>query len=234
MSLRLITRALLCLGGVLATDTQQSPDALWLANNLDSDESIVGLASGLQYQVVKSGPVDGVHPNASTPCECHYRGTLTDGTEFDSSYRRGKPATFAPNRVIAGWTEALQLMRPGDTWRLFVPPSLGYGRRGSPPKIPPASVLVFELSLLSVGESESPFTFFGVDFSQPTNVLVALAVGYALIRMLSGGGGHKGPRVSVEAAADANNPRVFFDMSIGGESAGKIEMELFSTVRGDV
>ena len=72
------------------------------------------------------------HPTISTPCNCHYAGRLLDGTEFDSSYARGTPSTFAPNQVIAGWTEAMQLMHEGDKWELFINADLGYGERGTP------------------------------------------------------------------------------------------------------
>ena len=75
--------------------------------------------SGLQYKVLKSAEAGAKSPKAGTPCECHYRGTLIDGTEFDSSYKRGQPATFAPNQVVKGWTEAMQLMVEGDKWSAF-------------------------------------------------------------------------------------------------------------------
>ena len=92
-----------------------------------------GASSGLQYKVLNS--VAGIRGRArevrDTPCSCHYAGTLLDGTEFDSSYRRGKPITFAPKQVIKGWTEAMQLMAEGDKWELYLPAELGYGGRGS-------------------------------------------------------------------------------------------------------
>jgi FKBP-type peptidyl-prolyl cis-trans isomerase FklB len=224
----MLSRLLLLLAGALAAP-DEPPEILWLANNALANEDVVSLASGLQYRILRSGPADGPHPTPSSPCECHYKGTLTDGTEFDSSYRRGKPSTFTPNRVVPGWTEALQLMRPGDKWELFVPPHLGYGNRGSPPRIPPRAVLIFTLELISIGAT-SKWTFFGFDFSQPSTIAVAVALGYMLMRLFFGGGGAKGPRVSVEEASGESNPRVFFDMSIGGEKAGRIEMELFSKV----
>ena len=103
--------------------------------------------SGLQYQELRAG--SGESPKASESVVVNYRGTLLDGTEFDSSYKRGEPATFEVDRVIPGWTEALQLMKPGARWKLFIPPKLAYDLR-SPPGIPPGSMLIFEVELMSV------------------------------------------------------------------------------------
>jgi FKBP-type peptidyl-prolyl cis-trans isomerase len=89
-------------------------------------------------------------PKPTDTVETHYRGTLIDGREFDSSYKRGQPATFAVNGVIKGWTEALQLMKAGSKWQLFVPPELAYGDRGAGPMIGPNATLIFEVELLSV------------------------------------------------------------------------------------
>jgi FKBP-type peptidyl-prolyl cis-trans isomerase FklB len=117
-------------------------------------EGVVSLPSGLQYKVLHEG--SGPRPNASDSVRCHYRGTLADGTEFDSSYRHGQPATFGLAAVIPGWSEALQLMPVGSRWQLVVPPDLAYGERGIPgPKgsgyrVPPNSVLVFEVELLGI------------------------------------------------------------------------------------
>jgi FKBP-type peptidyl-prolyl cis-trans isomerase FklB len=109
---------------------------------------VKSLESGLQYKVIEKG--SGATPKATDSVTVHYRGTLTDGTEFDSSYTRNKPATFGVNRVIPGWTEALQLMQEGDKWQLFIPPQLAYGERGAGGKIPPNSALIFEVELISV------------------------------------------------------------------------------------
>jgi len=93
----------------------------------------------------------------STPCECHYAGRLTDGTEFDSSYKRGAPTTFAPNQVIKGWTEAMQLMKEGGKWELYIPSELAYGDRGAGGLIPGGAVLIFDLELLKVkGPAKEP------------------------------------------------------------------------------
>jgi len=113
---------------------------------------VTTLASGLQYQVLSEG--EGTPPAASDTVTVHYRGTLIDGSEFDSSYRRGQPATFPLDRVIPGWTEGLQLMRPGAKYQLFVPSELAYGERGGGSKIGPNSTLVFEVELLSVKPAE--------------------------------------------------------------------------------
>jgi FKBP-type peptidyl-prolyl cis-trans isomerase FklB len=92
----------------------------------------------------------GFHPKVGTPCLCHYAGTLIDGTEFDSSYSRGEPTTFAPNQVIKEWTEAMQMMVEGDKWELYIPSDLAHGDRGSPPKIPGDSALVFTIEMIEV------------------------------------------------------------------------------------
>jgi FKBP-type peptidyl-prolyl cis-trans isomerase FklB len=105
-------------------------------------------ASGLQYQVMVKG--SGAMPKAEDKVKVHYRGTLIDGTEFDSSYKRGEPATFGVNQVIAGWTEALQLMPVGSKWMLYIPSNLAYGERGAGPQIQPNSTLVFEVELLEI------------------------------------------------------------------------------------
>ncbi len=122
----------------------------WLAAK-GAEEGVVTLPSGLMYKVLKaSDKADGKTPLVGTPCACHYAGTLTDGTEFDSSYKRGSPTTFAPNQVIKGWTEAMQLMKEGDTWELYIPSELAYGDRGAGRMIPGGAVLVFKLELIEV------------------------------------------------------------------------------------
>jgi FKBP-type peptidyl-prolyl cis-trans isomerase FklB len=110
-------------------------------------EDVVSLPSGLQYRVLEPG--SGKQPAATDTVTVHYRGTLIDGTEFDSSYSRNKPATFRADRVIDGWREALQLMQEGAKWELFIPAKLAYGERGAG-KIQPNSTLVFEVELLKV------------------------------------------------------------------------------------
>ena len=111
-------------------------------------EGVVTLSSGLQYEVLEEG--DGATPKRRSTVVVHYAGTLIDGTPFDSSIARGEPAKFPVNRVISGWTEALQLMQVGDKWRLFIPADLAYGDRGVGPVIAPGSTLIFEVELLEV------------------------------------------------------------------------------------
>ena len=111
-------------------------------------DGVVTLASGLQYREVKTG--SGKSPKASDKVTTHYKGTLIDGTVFDSSYDRGEPATFPVNGVIAGWTEALQLMKEGSVWELVIPANLAYGTRGAGAKIGPNATLVFTVELLNV------------------------------------------------------------------------------------
>ena len=117
-----------------------------MAKNKDKGD-VKTLESGLQYQVITAG--DGAKPGENDTAKVHYKGTLIDGTEFDSSYKRDKPAEFPVKAVIPGWTEALQLMKKGGKWKLWIPSELAYGERGRP-SIPPNSVLIFEVELLDI------------------------------------------------------------------------------------
>jgi FKBP-type peptidyl-prolyl cis-trans isomerase FklB len=119
----------------------------FLAENKTKD-GVVVLPSGLQYKILTQGT--GPKPTASDTVVCNYRGTLINGTEFDSSYKRGQPASFAVNQVIRGWTEALQLMPVGSKWQLFIPPDLAYGPRGAGGVIGPNSTLIFDVELISI------------------------------------------------------------------------------------
>ena len=111
-------------------------------------EGVVTLPDGLQYKILTPG--NGPKPAATDTVVCNYKGTLIDGKEFDSSYKRGQPATFPVSGVIKGWTEALQMMPVGSKWQLFIPPDLGYGDRQAGPDITPGSTLVFEVELMSI------------------------------------------------------------------------------------
>ena len=119
----------------------------FLAENAKK-EGVKTTASGLQYQVLREG--NGKQPKATDQVECHYEGTLIDGTKFDSSYDRGQTATFPLNQVIAGWTEGLQLMHEGAKYRFFIPYQLGYGERGAGASIPPYAALIFDVELVAV------------------------------------------------------------------------------------
>ena len=119
----------------------------FLAEN-GKKEGVVTLPSGLQYQVLKEG--NGKKPSATDQVVCHYEGTLIDGTIFDSSYKRNKPATFGLNQVIPGWTEGVQLMQEGAKYRFFIPYKLAYGERGAGAQIPPFAALVFDVELIEV------------------------------------------------------------------------------------
>jgi FKBP-type peptidyl-prolyl cis-trans isomerase FklB len=111
-------------------------------------EGVVTLPSGLQYKVIEEGT--GKSPEPGDQVTVHYRGTLVDGTEFDSSYERGEPVTFPVGGVIPGWTEALQLMKEGAKWQLFIPPSLAYGEKGAGQVIGPNATLIFDVELISI------------------------------------------------------------------------------------
>ncbi len=130
-----------------AANQRTDTNAAWLAENAKK-KGVIQTASGLQYEVIASG--QGATPKSGDQVTCHYVGTLLDGTTFDSSRARGQPATFAVGQLIAGWNEALVLMKTGDHWKLYVPPKLGYGDQGAG-QIGPNEILVFDLELIKVG-----------------------------------------------------------------------------------
>lgn len=135
-------------------ELQQRAEAaeFFLSSNARA-EGVHTLPSGLQYKVVQSGPPGSESPDRNDLVRVDYEGALTDGTIFDSSFSRGAPAVFTPETVVPGWTEALQRMKVGDEWILYVPPALGYGEAGGPPAIPPNAVLVFRLRLLDMART---------------------------------------------------------------------------------
>ena len=151
MSIRkyLVVALLAMFAGAAVAGT--TPEGLEYLNANKLKEGVVETSSGLQYRVLKEGPEGTPSPAVNTPCSCHYRGTTIDGKEFDSSYSRGQPTTFAPNQVIKGWTEAMQLMREGDKYELVIPSELAYGDRQMGADITPGAVLVFTLEILKVG-----------------------------------------------------------------------------------
>lgn len=130
-----------------ATTRNAAEGEAYLAENGQRD-GVITTESGLQYEVLTQG--NGPRPAATDQASVHYRGTLVDGTEFDSSYERGEPATFPINRVIPGWTEALQLMPVGSKYRFVIPSRLAYGEQGSGPLIGPNATLIFEVELLGI------------------------------------------------------------------------------------
>lgn len=145
----IIAAGILC-GTVYATDTPEknkiAGEAFLAANKHKS--GVVMLPDGLQYKVLTEGK--GVKPTAEDTVTVNYKGTLIDGTEFDSSYKHGQPISFPVNGVIPGWVEALQLMKTGSVWELYIPASLAYGERGAPPAIGPNETLIFKVDLIEV------------------------------------------------------------------------------------
>ena len=133
-------------------DANKKEGEEFLAANKTKD-GVVTLPSGLQYKILKAGT--GPKPAASDSVVCNYRGTLINGTEFDSSYKRGQPATFGVSQVIHGWTEALQLMPVGSKWQLFIPAEMAYGPRGAGADIGPNATLIFEVELLSIQSKDA-------------------------------------------------------------------------------
>jgi len=158
-------------------EKNQKVGAAFLAEN-KAREGVITLESGLQYKVLTAG--EGQRPKPDDRVVVQYRGALVDGTEFDSSHARGKPASFAVNQVIPGWREALQLMPVGSKWQLFVPPELGYGERGTGRKIGPNTTLVFEVELIEIKERS------GAD-SSASDPVTDIKVSHKLDPKVSGG-----------------------------------------------
>jgi FKBP-type peptidyl-prolyl cis-trans isomerase FklB len=172
-------------------DKNAADGAKFLAEN-KSKPGVVTLPSGLQYTILQEGK--GEIPKSTDRVSCNYKGTLLDGTEFDSSYKNNKPAEFAVTGVIKGWTEALQLMKAGSKWQLFIPSELAYGPMGRMPKIGPNAVLVFELELLAV--IPAPATPPAPSGAQP-------AVTSDIIKVPSADDLKKGAKIEVIKADDA-------------------------------
>ena len=133
-----------------ASRTHREAGEKYLADNAQKD-GVTTLPSGLQYLVLRKSEIIGApKPAATDQVQCHYEGRLLDGNVFDSSYQRGEPAVFGVNQVIAGWTEALQLMPEGAKWTLFIPSDMAYGAQGAGQVIPPHSALIFDVELLKI------------------------------------------------------------------------------------
>mmetsp|Transcript_7757 Transcript_7757/g.18071 ORF Transcript_7757/g.18071 Transcript_7757/m.18071 type:complete len:388 (-) Transcript_7757:44-1207(-) len=201
--------------------------AHFLDENAGRDEVHV-LESGLQYEILESGPEDGERPIPESKCVCHYRGTLINGEEFDSTYSRGAPATLTPANVIPGWSEALKLMRPGDHWRIWLSSALAYGEKGQG-KIPPNSLLIFELKLLEVQEPAGPLES-AMDLLK-SNPMLPVMVIYMLFQLWQANQKKK-PSMPELKLADAtgkvDNSFVFLKIDIDGEEAGTLKIELFT------
>lgn len=132
-----------------ASDNAKEEGQKFLEEN-KKREGVITTESGLQYEIITEGT--GASPSATDKVTVHYTGTLIDGTVFDSSVERGEPITFALNQVIPGWTEALQLMKVGGKWKIYIPYNLGYGERGAGDIIKPYSTLIFEVELIGIGD----------------------------------------------------------------------------------
>ena len=155
MRLLLVLAAAVLLAACGQSAAKQNAENLGAAQKFMADnakaEGVKTLPSGVQYKVVKSGPATGVPPKAGDEIKVHYEGKLVSGRVFDSSYERGEPAVMPLDGLIPAWIEALQQMRPGDEWTLYVPPEQGYGEEGAGGgEIPPNSVLIFRIELLGV------------------------------------------------------------------------------------
>ena len=143
----LIVFTMLSMANATTPEENKAAGLAFLAENAKK-VNIITTASGLQYEVLKEGT--GASPKATDNVTVHYRGTTLDGDEFDSSYNRGAPATFPLNRVIAGWTEGLQLMKEGAKYRFYIPSELAYGSRGAGRSIGPYATLIFDVELIKV------------------------------------------------------------------------------------
>ena len=136
----------------VSEENKKSSEAFLLQNK--QKENVITLSSGLQYKVLETGSATDNHPTPLDTVKIHYRGMFIDGRVFDSSYQRGQPLVLPLNRVIAGWSEVLQLMHVGDKWEVFIPPYLAYGENGFGPEIGPNTALVFEMELLDINPTE--------------------------------------------------------------------------------
>jgi hypothetical protein len=188
-------------------------------------DSVQTTDSGLQYEVIKSGPQDGSHPEPSSKCVVNYRGQLLNGVEFDSSYKRNAPATFSPSGVVPGFKEALLLMRPGDSWKVWLPSQLGYGSSGAGSNIPANAALLFELELLEVQPPAEGLEWVKDQImANPMMLVMVVMLGFQVYNMMGGGGGAAAGKQALkiaEAADQPENSKVFLNIKIGDDEAEK-------------
>jgi FKBP-type peptidyl-prolyl cis-trans isomerase FklB len=155
MTIMMMLRSLLFLSLPLLAIAGTNQEGLDYLAETAKQPDVISLPSGLQYKVLTKGEGK-YHPTPNSPCSCHYEGKLISGDVFDSSYERGSPTSFAPNQVIKGWTEAMQLMVEGDKWEMYIPSELAYGDGGSGAKIPGGSVLVFIMEIQEINGEKVP------------------------------------------------------------------------------
>jgi len=193
-------------------------------------DDVTETASGLQYEVVKSGPSDGLNPEAESKCVLHYRGTLLNGTEFDSSYKRGAPATFKPASLMPGFKEALLMMKPGDTWKIWIPSQIGYGSKGAGSAIPPDSGLFFELELMEVSPpAEGLAWLWEQAMANPMPLALLGLFAFQMVQQyFSKGSTADMKELKIDEIKSEENPKVFLDIKIGDDKVEKVGIELFS------
>eukprot|EP00931_Biecheleriopsis_adriatica_P087916 TRINITY_DN62317_c0_g1_i1.p1 TRINITY_DN62317_c0_g1~~TRINITY_DN62317_c0_g1_i1.p1 ORF type:complete len:393 (+),score=94.65 TRINITY_DN62317_c0_g1_i1:46-1179(+) len=195
-------------------------------------DAVVVTASGLQYEVLKSGPEDGMNPEPASKCSVHYRGMLLSGVEFDSSYKRGQPATFSPANVVPGFQEALLMMKPGDSWKIWIPSELGYGSKGAGSTIPADAALSFELELLEVSPPAEGLEWIKEQvMANPMLVAVICMFGFQIYSNFSGGSGAPSgvKELSISDAQGCDeNQKVFMSVKVGDDEPARIEIELFT------
>jgi len=219
--------ALLALGAAGAARAQTTPEGqLWLEAKA-GEPGVIKHPEGLYYKIIHSGPKQGRSPGPGDKTRCHYVGKLIDGTVFDSTYDRGRTALFAPNQVIKGWKIAMQEMREGDKWELYLPSELAYGNRQKGAHIKPGSVLHFVLEILQVNPPRTPLDF--VKDNYVVFIIVVLGI-FSWVMSSEGGGGAQHKKVPLTEATSGANPRVFFDVQIGEEEPLRITFELFSNL----
>ncbi|CAK9112182.1 Peptidyl-prolyl cis-trans isomerase (PPIase) (Cyclophilin) (Cyp) (Cyclosporin A-binding protein) (Rotamase) (allergen Cat r 1) [Durusdinium trenchii] len=209
---------------------QEEPgDEQLLEENRLRDE-VTETASGLQYEVVKSGPVEGPNPDLQSACVLHYRGTLLNGTEFDSSYKRNTPARFKPASLMPGFKEALLMMRPGDTWKIWVPSAIGYGSKGAGSAIPPDAGLFFEVEMLEVNPpAEGLDWLWEQALANPMPLALLGLFAFQLVQQyFSKGTGDLKELLILDAEKDEENTKVFLSIKIGFETPKKVEIQLFA------